>query len=70
MRQIKWISYLQQFYLVNKHDKGKANVRANCIIYPPVTSLLTVLSMHGYHTVTCTQLYEQDTKLSLVYREF
>ena len=39
------------------------------MIRPLVTSLLTVLSMHVYHTITCTQIYEQDTKLSFVYRE-
>ena len=60
-RQMKWISYLQQFELVIKHRKGKANTVADCLSWPPVASLLTVWSMHGYYTITWPRLYEEDT---------
>ena len=51
-RQIKWINYLQQFQLVIKYQKGKANATTDCLNRPPITLLFVVMSMQGYNTTT------------------
>ena len=67
-RKPKWINYLQQFQLVIKYRKGKANAAANCLSRPPITLLFTVMSMQGYDTTTLPQLYQIDIDFSPVYR--
>ena len=51
-QKLKWINYLQQFQLVIKYQKGKANAASNCLSRPPITLMSIVMSMQGYDTTT------------------
>ena len=66
-RQLKWINYLQQFQLVIKYRKGKANATADCLSQLPITLLSIVMSMQGYETTTWPQLYSVDCDFSTIY---
>ena len=68
-RQLKWINFLQQFQLVIKYWKGKANAATDCLIIPPITLMSTVISMQGYNTTTWPQLYSLDCDFSVIYRQ-
>ena len=55
--------------MVIKYRKGKSNVIADCLIRPPITLILIVMSMQGYDTTTWPQLYQVYNEFSFVYQQ-
>ena len=68
-RQLKLINYLEQFKLEIKYHKGKFNAATDCVSRPPINLLSTLMSMHGYDTITWLQLYLGDYDFSTIYRK-
>ena len=64
----KWSTYLQQFHLNIKYKKGSTNRVADCLSWPPVTTLTTVFNYCGHETSGWFQLYTNDPKFSTTYQ--
>ena len=64
----KWSTYLQQFHLNIKYNKGSNIQFVLFLIWPLVAALNTVLNSLGHETSGWPQLYDNDPKFAPIYQ--
>ena len=67
-RHHKWSTYLQQFHLNIKYNKGITNQVIDCLSQPPVAALTVVLDSCVHETYGWSQLYDNDLEFYPTYR--
>ena len=63
-RHQRWSTYLQQFHLNIRHEKGSSNKVADCLSRPPIVGLTMVLDSCGHQSSKWEQLYGIDPNFS------
>jgi hypothetical protein len=67
-RHQKWSTYLQQFHLNIKYKTGISNRVVDCLSWPPMAALTTVLHSCGHEASEWPQLYQQDPNFTTTYQ--
>ena len=63
----KWSTYLQKLHLNIKYEKGSTNNVADCLSWPSIMALTTVLNSCGHQTSNWPLLYKSDPEFSHTY---
>jgi len=63
----KWSTYLQQFHLNIKYKKGNTDNVVDCLSWPPIMALTTVLNSCGHETSDWPLLYKSNLEFGHTY---